>query len=617
MRCLAQARQFLVAAVQPLCENRCLPPDFPQTAGGMGKRRMLRVLCLGVVLGLMTAHCLAQSGSQPAQSQNALQPDSRPATAGDHSAGTVASSPLAANPVGDARALYRRGKFEDALAKYREILKDSPKSPDAWAGMIRVYLKQKNVELAAQTAEQGLAQSDSPRVRTARAEVWFRQGRISDAESEWVKVINSGYAEARAYLGIARVRDALAMYKTAKTMIEKAHAIDPNDSDITEAWIGTLSRSERIRYLQSTLAGDNNWDADDRTGIADYLKFLQQLSTQNRTSSCRLVSKVTSTETPLVRLLLDPQHLRGYGLNVALNGHKSALMLDTGASGILVKRSIAEHAGLSKITESKVWGIGSKGPKTAYRTIADSVKIGDLEFQNCPVEVMESHSVAEEDGLIGADVFENFLVDIDFPNEKLRLGELPKRPNTQQQDLSLASEDDDDSHDAESADTSSEAKTADAKSGHASAQGPQDRYIAPEMQSYTRVLRFGHNLLVPTTIGKVPYKLFILDTGSVTNTISPAAAREVTKVHNDDTIVKGLSGSVDKVYNANKAVLTFGHLRQENQDLVAFDTTSISDGVGTEVSGFLGFAMLKFIDIKIDYRDALIDFQYDAKKWNY
>ena len=41
---------------------------------------------------------------------------------------------------------------------------------------------------------------------------------------------------------------------------------------------------------------------------------------------------------------------------------------------------------------------------------------------------MEWRSVADEEGLIGSDVFEDFLVDIDFPNEKLNLTELPKRP---------------------------------------------------------------------------------------------------------------------------------------------------------------------------------------------
>jgi hypothetical protein len=136
------------------------------------------------------------------------------------------------------------------------------------------------------------------------------------------------------------------------------------------------------------------------------------------------------------------------------------------------------------------------------------------------------------------------------------------------------------------------------------------------MRSFTHVFRFGHDLLVPTTIGKVPYKLFLLDTGSLVNFISPSAAREVTKVHGDDSvIVKGISGRVDKVYSANKAVLQFGHLRQENQDMTAIDTKQISDGVGVEISGFLGFTTLRMMDIKIDYRDALVDFKFDEKRF--
>lgn len=80
--------------------------------------------------------------------------------------------------------------------------------------------------------------------------------------------------------------------------------------------------------------------------------------------------------------------------------------------------------------------------------------------------------------------------------------------------------------------------------------------------------------------------------------------------------VKGISGSVKNVYSANKAVLQFGGLRQENQDMLSFDTTSISNNAGTEISGFLGFILLRFLDVKIDYRDALVDFKYDAKKFN-
>lgn len=517
------------------------------------------------------------------------------------------------NPLGEAVALYRRGDFDGALAKYHEILQQKPNSPDAHAGIIRVYLKEKKVDEAARAADQALAINDAPRIRVAHAEVLFRQGRIEDAEREWVNVLNSGHLEARAYLGLSQVRHAIAMYKSAQTFIKKAHELDPNDPDISEHWVGTLTRSERIKYLEDKLAGENNWDADERMGAKNYLEYLKERA-KRKQSSCRLVSKVTATETPLVRLLLDPQHLRGFGLSVELNGHKSSLLLDTGASGITVKRAIAEKAGISKISASKIGGVGDKGWKDAHIGIADSIKIGGLEFQNCPVEVIEGRSVADEDGLVGTDIFDDFLIDLDFPDEKLKLSELPKRPGEPERKLALKDDEDDSDENPE---TRTDSGTPDAKNTPAPP-GPQDRYIAPEMQSYTRMYRFGHDLLVPTQIGNVPHKLFLLDTGAFSNAISPAAAREVTKVGLDpDMQVKGVSGTVKKVYTANKAVFQFGHLRQENQDITAFDTSSLSDHTGTEISGFLGFTMLRLLDIKIDYRDALVDFSYDPKHWHF
>jgi tetratricopeptide (TPR) repeat protein len=568
---------------------------------------MFRVPGLSLALLLISAAGSAQSTvNQPAPATGTV-------TSSVPSA-TVAPLPGPTDSLAEAKVLYRKGNFDGAIAKYQEFLKDHPNSPDAIAGEVHVYLKQKNVEQAAQTVEQGLAQSDSPRLRVAQAEVWFRQGKINEAEKQWVEIIKSGNAEARAYLGLARVRNAIAMYKTARKMIDKAHELDLSDPDIQQEWIGTLPRSERIKYLETSLAGENNRDAGQRAETASYLQYLTERAKQKH-ESCHLLSKVTRTETPLVRLKRDPEHLRGYGLSVVLNGHKELLMLDTGASGILVKQSIAEHAGISKISETRVWGIGNKGRRNAYLGVADSIQIGELEFQNCPVEVMESRSVAEEDGLIGADVFEDFLVDIDFPHEKLRLGELPKRPGETGQKLALKS-DDDDSDDANS--PVDNAKSGDAKTAAQAvpSSGPQDRHIAPEMQSYTHVYRFGHDLLIPTTIGKVPSKLFLLDTGAFNNSISPAAAREVTRVRsNENMIVKGISGQVDNVYSADKTVLQFGNLRQENQEMTAFDTKPISDGIGTEVSGFLGFVLLRFLDIKIDYRDSLVDFQYDPKHW--
>jgi hypothetical protein len=107
----------------------------------------------------------------------------------------------------------------------------------------------------------------------------------------------------------------------------------------------------------------------------------------------------------------------------------------------------------------------------------------------------------------------------------------------------------------------------------------------------------------------------MIDTGAFDNTITPETGREASKLYSDPNMrVKGLSGAVNEVYRADNVTLTFGHFQQRKQGLVAFDLTNISNSIGTEVSGTLGFAMLRLLDIKIDYRDGLVGFSYDPNR---
>jgi hypothetical protein len=50
--------------------------------------------------------------------------------------------------------------------------------------------------------------------------------------------------------------------------------------------------------------------------------------------------------------------------------------------------------------------------------------------------------------------------------------------------------------------------------------------------------------------------------------------------------------------------------------MVAFDTTRMSNSSGVEISGMLGFGMLYQMEVRIDYRDGLVDFGYDPKRWH-
>jgi tetratricopeptide (TPR) repeat protein len=559
------------------------------------------------VIVILAAALLASAQETRSQAQ-----PNPPVEKGATAADVVTQIPPApTDGLGEAIALARNGDFDAAIQKYQQFLVEKPKSPDGYAGLSRCYLEKELIGQAYDTAMKGVQIHDAWPIRVALGEVYFRQGKIPEAEKEWIDVLKAGYPAARAYLGLARVRWAIGLNKTAKTMIDKAYELDANDPEIRSRWIGTLPPADRTVQYEKDVA-DPLTPKEDREKAQRYLSRVQDQEKEQR-RPCRLVSKVTATQTPLVQLLMDPQHLRGYGLTVEINGTRANILLDTGASGIVVKRHIAERAGLTKISEGKIWGVGDKGPRDSYIGTANSVRIGDLEFQDCPVEVMESRSVAGEDGLIGADVFEDFLVDLDFPDVKLKLSQLPKRPGEMERPLALKNDQEGFASDDPAVPSTAEAGA----TGNATQRtGPQDRYIAPEMQSFTHVYRFGHELLIPTKVGDVAGKLFLLDTGAITNSISPAAAREVTKLHGDSEMtVKGLSGSVKNVYSANKAVLQFGHLRQENQDMLSFDTTRISENTGTEVSGFLGFVLLRFLDIKIDYRDRLVDFSYDAARF--
>ena len=175
------------------------------------------------------------------------------------------------------------------------------------------------------------------------------------------------------------------------------------------------------------------------------------------------------------------------------------------------------------------------------------------------MDVTDSASVTNEDGMIGSDVFSSYLIDIDIPDLKLRLTPLPKRSEGGNAPATLKTQDE-----SESAAEGSEREGAGSKpSGEASAQStaapasehkPMDRYVAPEMASWTPVFRFGHNLMIPTHVNDSPHMLFLIDTGSMMTMLSKRTAKTYTKLSADpDTEVHGMSGAVERVYRARRS----------------------------------------------------------------
>lgn len=553
---------------------------------------MIRVLRPGLLLILSIVAAVSSSGQSSASPQNFVFSAETSRTAQPEAASAEANAPKSAvnavivgkpqaavtNLLAEASLLYRRGKLTTAAEKYRLMLLADPSFAPAFAGLARIYLKQGDVMKASETVNRGLKLSNSDDLHVALGEVYFREGRISAAETEWLKVVNSGTPNARAYFGLSRVRHALSFHKTGREMLDKARNLNPADPDIEMDWTKTLPLVQRVALLESYLSSQGVSAKNDHAESQRYLDYLKLL-TRAPDGNCRLVNRPSAAEFSLERLLIDSDHVRGYGLRVALNGRKTTLMLDTGANGIILSQKAAERAGVGRGVQTEIAGIGDAGRKTGYFGVAKSVRIGDLEFENCVVRVLDKRTVVEDEGLIGAVMFESFFVNLDFPQEKLRISELPRSPEKVPENV------------------------------HDDGMALQDACIAPEMQSYTRFYRFGHYVLVPTRVGNSEPKLFVLDTGAYQSQITPGAAREVTKVWKDtDTRVVGISGPVKNIFSADRALFEFGRVRQENQDLLAFDLRTSSDAIGTEISGILGFTTLRALNIKIDYRDGLVDF---------
>lgn len=523
------------------------------------------------------------------------------------------------DPPTDADKALLAADYVKAESLYRAALATNPANAELTVGLVHALLRDQRVQEAADAAHAAL--SSAPRAAaliTLRGEVEYRQGEPWVAAASADESFKLDPCNPRTQLLFADLFRLSSFYASARAHILTAHQLDPEDPEIRGEWMMTLPMKQRIAEVESYLEEPRGDDAEAVRYLKEYLEHIQKLSTQPK-KPCRLVSQITSTQMPLGYLMRDATHIDGFGLDVKLNNHNARLEIDTGADGLLVSSSVAKHAGLQAFSQDEIGGIGDEANRKSYTAYADSIRIGDLEFQDCAVQVIDGRYMpGDTDGLIGMDVFSQFLVTLDYPMRKLSLGPLPPRPGEDPASAGkLNTENDDEEGDNQTMEKSAQSGTT-APPANAAAEklshGPYDRYVAPQMIDYTKVYREGHQLILPAALNASRIKLFILDTGAWTTIVSPQAAREVTKVYGDSSFrVEGLNGEVNKTFLANKIVFRFANLSQEVQGVVAFDTSKISKDDGMEISGFLGATTLDQLTIHIDYRDGLVKFDYDPK----
>lgn len=514
---------------------------------------------------------------------------------------------------------YLAGKLGEAEGLYREAVSQTPHDVELDAGLVRTLLRENKVDDASAAVQAAVAaKADSVPLMTVLAEVQYRQGKIAEAAATADQAFRADRCYGRLYLLRGRILRLNSMYASANRAIGIAHQLDPWDADIRQAWVQTLPLEKRVDEQKRFLAAAVGIDLGERVRGEKYLKYLLA-EEANPGKNCRVASSVASTELQLIPLWSDDKftcdrygycgqtgrHILGWGLHVFFNGREGQLEVDSGASGLLISRSVADRAGLKPDERIQLGGVGDQGEQGGYSAKVDSIKVGGLEFRDCMVEVTDRKQVVGIDGLIGTDVFGSYLVTLDYPMRKFSLAALPPRPG-------------DDSAPALNTEAASQGTGASSGSSAGTGQsvGPQDRYIAPEMKDYVPFFRAGHFVIIPVTLNHKTERLFMVDSGAFSSSISPDAAAAVTKVRGSLAVIQGLNGEVKKVTQGDQVVFNFGGIQQTNNFLFSFDTSNMTRFAGLEVSGFLGNTILRELATHIDYRDGLIKFDYDERHGN-
>jgi Flp pilus assembly protein TadD len=496
----------------------------------------------------------------------------------------------AATPAPNAAAaLYWSGNTKEAAARFAELLAAKPGDPELTEGSVRANIRLGDVASAAAQAQAAVAaHPDSAAAVTAEGEVLFRQGKINDAAKSFNKAVQLDPCYAVARYQVARVARAESMYGVAQAAVRTARALNQRDSDIQRAWLNTLPLAQRIAELKK-FAPSNDEQVH---ALAEEIARLEKYEDPQNRHACALATPVESAKIAMSPIMLDAAHIDRWGLETTIDGKTARLLLDSGASGIVIGSAFANRAGLKRGETFLMSGIGDQHAQKSHVAYADNVKFGALEFRDCEVEVSDRRGIIGFDGLVGPDVFRNYLVSANFPDHRVELSPLPARPGSKPA--------------GPTPDSAEEAPIA---------HPAQDRYIAPEMKDFTPVYRFGHDLLIETSVNKSALQLMLLDSGDGSMSLSPAAASSVThtRIDNIDEF-RGISGHVNKLQVGGDVDFRFGQMRAPIADIMVMDNTRLSDAIGTEVSGFIGTPALDGLVFQIDYRDGLVNFIYNKKK---
>ncbi len=476
----------------------------------------------------------------------------------------------------EAHQKFNQGKYEDAAIAYRSWVAAEPTSGTALAGVVRslLFAGRKPAAYEALAAAQKVAPEHSD-VLLAAGDVAFRQGNFRQAETAYKAAVQKEPKSTAAWMGVVRLFEIASANQSAERTLKRALELNPGNRTFLNALASLRPEGpEHIVLLETELA---TYPADSPPAVSlrEHIERDKKWGDRRRRT---LVSPYQATKIPIEIMRDSPTRFRGWGLKISVNDSKPIiLMLDSGASGITLNDKVAATLGLESENPHnfELGGIGSGKRLTGHREIAKKLDIGGVVFRDFPLSIVEG-KVEEDAGLIGTDVFEQFLVTVDLPGENVGLTPFPGMQTAPDPNV------------------------------------PSQRTLSAATEGFYPFYRFGHSILVPTKVSDKGPFLLIVDSGARDTILLREVAEQVGKVKTDTHVqFKGIQGKTRQVYEIDNAVLEFAGIRQRNsQGVTVLDASDFGGNLGTDIGGLLGARALIYLSTTIDYRNGLIKFVY-------
>ena len=378
----------------------------------------------------------------------------------------------------------------------------------------------------------------------------YRDGRFGDAQAAYERALELDGRSVPARLGLGRIADLLSEAELARTHYAKAFQTNPAHPGAVLALASVVTGEARETLLGNFLAlnrpsmnnDERNSDVKARLEIERKLagRPVATVADPHRTYHLPLSEFRTNTVPT------------GLMLRVRINGGNPLnLQLDSGAHGLVLNPAAGRGAGLEMLAGAAVFGFGAAQPTLGWVALAASVEADTFKIANVLVEVSDTKLVPQGDGLIGLEVFKDFVIRLNARSRRLDLE-------------------------------------------------PFD--IAGACADCSQAYRVDHLLLLHGNINGQAEGNFILDTGSPINLIS----RTMVTAGGRTAKLTGAQGEQEVGIRSTPVSFHIGPQSFLSFDYATLDTERISAHHGTAIAGAIGYSMLRDVSLMVDYRRGLV-----------